>query len=85
MKRLFLFFFSLSFIFVSSQDFSRKDSLRGYLSPLRSSYDVSFYDLFVIIDEQELTIERSYNNIHFTALDNLQKIQIDLASSYFKK
>ena len=81
MKRLFLFFFSLSFILASSQDFSRKDSLRGYLSPLRSSYDVSFYDLFVIIDEQELTIERSYNNIHFTALDNLQKIQIDLAEN----
>ena len=52
---------------VQSQEFSRKDSLRGNLTPLRTCYDVTFYDLFVMIDEQELSIERSYNIIHFTA------------------
>ena len=38
-----------------------------------------FYDLFIMIDEQELSIEKSYNIIHFTAITNFQKLQIDLA------
>ena len=39
----------------SSQEFSRKDSLRGNLTSLRTCYDVTFYDLFVMVDEQELS------------------------------
>ena len=41
--------FFLFFIFISinlfSQEFSRKDSLRGELTPLRTCYDVNYYDL----------------------------------------
>ncbi|MBT3570938.1 MAG: M1 family metallopeptidase [Flavobacteriales bacterium] len=75
--------FLLFFITISSfsQEFSRKDSLRGNLTPIRTCYDVTFYDLKVMIDEQEKSIERSYNIIHFTALTNFSWFQIDLASN----
>ena len=75
--------FLLFFITISSfsQEFSRKDSLRGNLTPIRTCYDVTFYDLKVMIDEQEKSIERSYNIIHFTALTDFSWFQIDLASN----
>ena len=73
--------FFLFFIFISinlfSQEF-RKDSLRGELTPLRTCYDVNYYDLFVIVDEKERTLERSYNKIHFTAQFDFDEFQIDL-------
>ena len=47
-----------------SQEFSRKDSLRGELTPLRTCYYVTFYNLDVTIDEKERFIERSFNEIH---------------------
>ena len=62
------------FLFVldsNSQDFTREDSLRGFLNPFRTCYDVTYYDLFVIVDEKERTLERSYNTIHFTSLLNM--------------
>jgi len=75
--------FLLFFITISSfsQEFSRKDSLRGNLTPIRTCYDVTFYDLKVMIDEQEKSIERSHNIIHFTALTDFSWFQIDLASN----
>jgi len=80
--RILVIFFVLFFsIITCAQDFTRKDSLRGNLTPLRTCYDVTFYDLFVMIDEQELSIERSYNIIHFTATTDFQKLQIDLFSN----
>ena len=71
----------LIYINLFPQESSRKDSLRGNLTSLRTSYDVFFYDLFVMIDENEKSIERSYNIVHFIANSNLNKIQIDLASN----
>lgn len=80
--RKYLFIISLfTFFAVGAQEHTRKDSLRGTLNPLRTCYDVTFYDLFVIIDEQEHSIERSYNIIHFTATNDLNKLQIDLAQN----
>ena len=38
-------------ISVFCQEFSRKDSLRGELTPFRTCYDVTYYNLNVIIDE----------------------------------
>ena len=75
--------FLLFFITISSfsQEFSRKDSLRGNLTPIRTCYDVTFYDLKVMIDEKEKSIERSYNIIHFTVVENFEWFQIDLASN----
>ena len=62
-----------------AQEFSRKDSLRGNLTEIRTCYDVTFYDLFVMVDEKELFLDRSYNIIHFNVVSDFNKIQIDLA------
>jgi aminopeptidase N len=71
-----LIFFVLT---AQSQEFSRKDSLRGNLTEVRTCYDVTFYDLFVMVDEKELSLEKSYNIIHFNVVSDFNKIQIDLA------
>jgi len=62
-----------------SQDFSKKDSLRGNLTTFRTCYDVTFYNLNVIIDEKERFIERSFNEISFIVKSDFQTLQIDLA------
>jgi aminopeptidase N len=71
------------FISISTyaQEFSRKDSLRGNLTTIRTCYDVTFYDLFLIIDIPEKSIERSYNEIHFTATIDFIYFQIDMANN----
>ena len=79
MRRLFLLFFFCYSFFLFSQDITRKDSLRGNLTPLRTCYDVTFYDLNLAIDEQDKSLEHSTNTIHFTALTNFNWFQIDLA------
>ena len=79
-NKFLIFFLTLAFV-GQAQEFSRKDSLRGNLTPIRTCYDVTFYDLKVMIDEQEKSIERSYNIIHFTALTDFSWFQIDLASN----
>lgn len=75
---IFLVFFAFS---ISAQNYTRKDSLRGNLTPVRTCYDVTFYDLRVMVDEQERSLEKSYNVIHFTALTDFNQFQIDLASN----
>ena len=74
----FILFFS---IITCAQEFSRKDSLRGNLTPVRTCYDVTFYDLFLIIDIPEKAIERSYNEIHFEAITDFNHFQIDMANN----
>ena len=37
--------------------------------------------MFVIVDEKERTLERSYNKIHFTAQFDFDEFQIDLAEN----
>jgi len=81
MERLYIFFLILNTLPCFSQDYTRRDSLRGYLTEIRTCYDVTFYDLSVIIDEQEKSIERSSNVIHFKALSDFNCIQIDLAAN----
>ena len=66
---------------IQAQDFSRQDSLRGNLTPIRTCYDVTFYDLFIIIDIPEKSIERSYNEIHFEATTDFNHFQIDMANN----
>ena len=73
-----LLLFSCTFI-LQAQEFSRKDSLRGNLTEIRTCYDVTFYDLFVMVDEKEFFLDRSYNIIHFNVVSDFNKIQIDLA------
>ncbi len=79
MQRLFLLFFFCYSFFLFSQDITRKDSLRGNLTSLRTCYDVTYYDLNLAIDEKDQSIEHSTNTIHFTALSNFNWFQIDLA------
>ena len=68
---LILYFISCS-ICLFAQQYTRSDSLRGYLNPLRTCYDVTFYDLSIAIDDQEKSIERSTNIIHFKAVMTLE-------------
>jgi aminopeptidase N len=76
--RIFVFYL---FLFISSslvaQEFGRSDSLRGYLSPLRSCYDVTYYHLDINVDPEEKFI-KGYTEIHFNALESFQVFQIDL-------
>ena len=78
MKIPFLLCFFLHVFNCTSQDFTRTDSLRGSLTPLRTCYDVVFYDLNVVIDDHEEFIERSYNEIYFLSEDYVSSLQIDI-------
>ena len=60
-----------------AQEFGRSDSLRGYLSPLRSCYDVTYYHLDINVDPEEKFI-KGYTEIHFNALESFQIFQNDL-------
>jgi hypothetical protein len=57
--------------------FSRVDSLRGTNSPLRSWWDVTFYDLHVAINPGDSTI-RGWNGITYRVLRPGKEMQIDL-------
>lgn len=57
--------------------YSRKDSLRGFLSKQRSCFDVHYYKLSVKVFPKKHFIEGS-NKICFQVKSNTQKIQIDL-------
>lgn len=57
--------------------FSRSDTLRGMLSPLRSCYDVTFYHLDVTIDTLHHSLQ-GHNLIRFKAMNNFDRLQIDL-------
>ena len=80
MKKKKITFIFIVFSFLGyAQDYTKKDSLRGELTKLRTCYDVTFYDLFVMVDELEKTLEKSYNVIYFTVLSDFDEMQIDLA------
>jgi aminopeptidase N len=57
--------------------FTRADTLRGMLTPLRTCYDVNFYHLSVSINIPEKSISGS-NLFRFTATQNFRKLQFDL-------
>lgn len=59
--------------------FDRYDSLRGALNPLRSCFDVSYYNLNLQINPADSTV-KGYNEIHYTGIAASQQIQIDLFS-----
>lgn len=60
--------------------FTRADSLRGYLSPERSGYNVHFYDLDVRVDPFDRSI-RGDVEIKFRAITATKLIQVDLAEN----
>lgn len=59
------------------QSFSRADSLRGTLTPLRTCYDINYYHLDVKIDIDKKFI-RGSNLFKFTATQNFKRLQFDL-------
>lgn len=58
-------------------EFSRKDSLRGQLTPLRTCYDVTYYHLDIDVDIPKRSIAGS-NLIKFKTIQDFNRIQIDL-------
>lgn len=57
--------------------FTRADSLRGQLTPLRTCYDINYYHLDVRVDPDERYISGS-NLFRFTATDGFSRLQFDL-------
>jgi aminopeptidase N len=57
--------------------FTRADSLRGTLSPLRSCYDVGFYLLDIKVDLVNQSISGS-NKIRFKVTEPFSRLQLDL-------
>ncbi|GAB3303076.1 M1 family metallopeptidase [Hymenobacter tenuis] len=57
--------------------FTRADSLRGALTPLRTCYDVNYYHLDVKLDVAKKAISGS-NEFRFTATQDFSKLQFDL-------
>lgn len=57
--------------------FTHADSLRGFLSPIRSCYDVKFYDLSVTLNIPDESILGS-NSIWFEVVSPTKMIQVDL-------
>lgn len=62
---------------LASHQYDRGDSLRGALTPLRTCYDVTYYDLFLRVDVADKFIEGA-NAIYFIADSSFQDMQIDL-------
>jgi aminopeptidase N len=65
------------FDFIWNKKFTKADTLRGTLSPLRSCYDVLFYDLDIRVDIANKSISGS-NTIKFLVKSDFQQLQIDL-------
>lgn len=61
----------------NKDEFSRKDSLRGQLTPLRTCYDVTYYHLDVDVDIPKRSITGS-NLVKFKTIQDFNRIQIDL-------
>jgi aminopeptidase N len=60
--------------------YTRADTLRGTLSPLRSCYDINYYHLDVKISVDEKSVQGS-NEFHFRAATDFTRLQFDLFSN----
>lgn len=59
------------------KDYTRADTLRGSLSPLRTCYDINYYHLDVKIDIDQKSISGG-NEFNFTAASDFSRLQFDL-------
>ncbi|MBB6501367.1 M1 family metallopeptidase [Pedobacter cryoconitis] len=88
MKRIFFSTIFLLFILLHANaqllqghhNFSRADTLRGMLTPLRTCYDINYYHLDVKVDIENKSITGS-NEFNFTATTDFNKLQFDLFSN----
>ena len=61
---------------------SDRNRLIGELTPLRTCYDVHFYDMNITIERLDENLQiNGYVDIHAEAVDNFEKLQIDLAKA----
>ncbi len=84
MKSKLIILFSIIFLNVLSgfaqvkaPVFTKADTLRGKLTPLRTAYDINYYHLDVKVDIDKRFISGS-NVFKFTAIQDLQRLQFDL-------
>ena len=63
--------------FSRPKGFTRADTLRGMLTPLRTCYDVTFYALDVEVFPYKKFIKGN-NSIRFKAVESFDRMQIDL-------
>ena len=59
------------------KSYTRADTLRGALRPERTCYDVTYYKLYIRLDTAQKSLIGS-NEIHFKAVEDFSKLQIDL-------
>lgn len=64
-------------LLVNKKEYSRADTLRGMLTPLRTCYDINYYHLDVKIDIEKQSVSGS-NEFKFTATQDFTKLQFDL-------
>ena len=78
---LFLLLFSANIssaqLLHNDNNFSRADTLRGMLTPLRTCYDVNYYHLDIRVNIAKRTISGS-NLFSVTAIQDFENLQIDL-------
>ncbi len=85
MKRIILSLFAIVLLNYSAnaqllntkRNYSKADTLRGMLTPLRTCYDINFYHLDVKIDIDNKAVSGS-NEFTFTATEDFNKLQFDL-------
>lgn len=78
MNKLLLIFVLIGTSFsLNAQEYSRKDSLRGRNSSLKSNYDLTYYHLDVFMDPEKKSINGK-NTFKFTVVNDLQRLQFDL-------
>jgi len=75
---LFLFSYnSKAQLGAAKKEFTRADTLRGMLTPLRTCYDINYYHLDVKINMDDKSVSGS-NEFKFTATQDFNRLQFDL-------
>jgi aminopeptidase N len=69
-------------LLTTEHGYTRADSLRGELSPLKTSFDVYYYDLYVKVDIGNKFISGS-NIIYYKVNDDFTTMQIDLFNNLY--
>ena len=64
-------------LMTTKKAYTRADSLRGMLTPLRTCYDINYYHLDVKINMDDKSVSGS-NEFAFTATQDFTKLQFDL-------
>ena len=64
-------------LMANKKEYTRADTLRGMLTPLRTCYDINYYHLDVKINLDEKSVSGS-NEFAFTATQDFTKLQFDL-------